>query len=173
MKKLFIINGSGASGKDTFVEMVRKEVGNNLVFNYSSIDLIKNIARKCGWDNGKTEKDRMFLSELKRICTQYNDLPMKDCINAFHYFMESSEMEFMFLHIREPEEIVRTIRSIELTNTDVEIKTILIKRHDTKWGNLSDDNVEQYSYDIVIENDEDLNCLANAVSSFIESYIKS
>ena len=67
-KQVFIINGSGGVGKDTFVELVSK-VFNLSVMNFSSVDKVKEIARIIGWTGGKTEKDRKFLSDLKLLCT--------------------------------------------------------------------------------------------------------
>ena len=62
-KQVFVINGSGGVGKDTFVRLVSVELNNILkrfhtVDNFSSVDKIKEIAREIGWDGQKTEKDR-------------------------------------------------------------------------------------------------------------------
>lgn len=53
-KQVFIINGSGGVGKDTFVKMV-SEATDNSVLNFSSVDKVKDIARIIGWTGGKTE----------------------------------------------------------------------------------------------------------------------
>ena len=56
MKKIFIINGSGGVGKDTFVELVSQFFP---IVNFSSVHKVKEIAIKIGWDGkSKTEKDR-------------------------------------------------------------------------------------------------------------------
>lgn len=75
-KQIFVINGSGGVGKDTFVELVSVELNDKLkrfhtVVNFSSVDKVKEIAREIGWDGRKTEKDRKFLSDLKSL-TIYN-----------------------------------------------------------------------------------------------------
>ena len=62
MKNIIIINGTGGSGKDTFVEFVSKY---SKVFNFSSVDKVKEVARVIGWSGTKSEKDRKFLSDLK------------------------------------------------------------------------------------------------------------
>ena len=59
MKKIYIVNGKPRSGKDTFAELLGKHCR---VFKYSSVDKVKQIAAKCGWDGGKTDKDRRFRS---------------------------------------------------------------------------------------------------------------
>ena len=62
--EIFIINGSGGCGKDTFVELFSKHYGPDKVWNYSSVDKVKRIAKEIGWTGAKTEKDRKFLSDL-------------------------------------------------------------------------------------------------------------
>ena len=57
-KQIFIINGSGGVGKDTFVELVSVELNDILkkfhtVINFSSVDKVKEIARKIGCSGKK------------------------------------------------------------------------------------------------------------------------
>lgn len=158
-KPIIIINGTGGSGKDTFVEFVSKYVD---VFNFSSIDTIKEIASlqsykgqnkewltEYGWKGLKTEKDRKFLSELKRIWTEYNDLPFRDIEKNIKDF-QNYDKEIMFIHIREPEEIKRVVSTIG----GGEVYTLLIKRKGLAniSSNSSDALVDNYPYDFIIEN---------------------
>ena len=62
-KNIIVINGTGGSGKDTFVEYVSKYAK---VYNFSSVDKVKEIAKLIGWTGTKTDKDRKFLSDLKK-----------------------------------------------------------------------------------------------------------
>ena len=142
-KQIIIINGTGGCGKDTFVSFVSKY---KRVYNFSSIDKVKEIAKLIGWDGGKTDKDRKFLSDLKKLTTEYNDMAfnsIKDAINIF----KNSDDEIMFIHIREPEEIKRVVDAFNA-------KTLLIKRdgYDNIMTNVSDANVENYDYDYIIYN---------------------
>lgn len=142
-KQIIIINGTGGCGKDTFVSFVSKY---KRVYNFSSIDKVKEIAKLIGWDGGKTDKDRKFLSDLKKLTTEYNDMAfnsIKDAINIF----KNSDDEIMFIHIREPEEIKRAVDAFKA-------KTLLIKRdgYDNIMTNVSDANVENYDYDYIIYN---------------------
>lgn len=143
-KQIFVINGTGGSGKDTFVELVSKYAK---VYNISSVDKIKEIARYCGWNGKKEEKDRKFLSDLKLLLTNYSDLPYLDIQNKIKQFYEN-DAEIMFIHIREPFEIERIVK----TNN---AKTILIKRKNLENidSNISDSNVDNYNYDYYINND--------------------
>ena len=60
--KIIIINGYAGVGKSTFVEMCKKDY---LVTELSTIDPIKDIASKIGWNGQKEPKDRKFLADLK------------------------------------------------------------------------------------------------------------
>ena len=142
-KQIVIINGTGGCGKDTFVSFVSKY---KRVYNFSSIDKVKEIAKLIGWNGGKTDKDRKFLSDLKKLTTEYNDMAfdsIKDAINIF----KNSYDEIMFIHIREPEEIKRAVDAFKA-------KSLLIKRdgYDNIMTNESDANVENYDYDYIIYN---------------------
>lgn len=156
-KHIIIINGTGGSGKDTFVEFCSKY---GKIANFSSIDKVKEIARLIGWDGQKTEKDRKFLSDLKRLTTNYNDMSFLSIIDTVAQF-ESSDNEILFVHIREPEEILRAARNFKA-------KTLLVKRVGLSniQTNYSDANVDNYPYDYIIENST-LEELENSALNFV------
>lgn len=168
-KYIIIINGTGGSGKDTFVEMVSKY---NKVFNFSSVEKVKEIATLIGWDGKKTEKDRKFLSDLKFLTTAYNDMSFKSIIEAVNNF-KNSENEIMFIHIREPEEIKRAV-------DEFGAKTLLIRRKGVEaiTTNYSDASVENYEYDYVIENnileelEEEAKVFKEQLSKNIKNYVR-
>lgn len=59
MLKTVIINGTGGSGKDTFVELCKEYVekmDNYYIYNRSSVDKIKEAAVIVGWDGSKNRK---------------------------------------------------------------------------------------------------------------------
>lgn len=142
-KKIVIINGTGGSGKDTFVEFCSKYTN---VMNFSSIDKVKEVARIIGWNGGKTDKDRKFLSDLKRLTTEYNDMAFNSIKAAVIEFKENDD-NLMFIHIREPEEITRAKDSFDA-------RTLLIKRQNLEniTTNYSDASVDNYDYDYTIFN---------------------
>ena len=158
-KKIVVINGTGGSGKDTFVSFCEKYIS---VYNFSSIDKIKEIAELLGWQGGKTEKDRKFLADLKDLSTKYNNLPyntIKDAINKF----KKSDKKLMFIHIREPEEIKKVVNNYNAT-------TLLItrKNYDVIKSNSADANINNYKYDYVIENDT-LDMLEDSAKNFVNN----
>lgn len=144
-KTIVVINGSGKVGKDTFVHLIRKHC-NDYVMNYSSVNKVKMIAREAGWDGKKTEKDRKFLSDLKLLTSEYNDMPYNDMTEVINIFKQN-DYPFLFLHIREPEEIQRFV-------DDFGAKTLLITNKNVKQieSNMADANVQNFKYDFIIDN---------------------
>lgn len=159
MKKLFVINGRPKSGKDTFVNFVSKYAKTK---NFSSIDRIKELALKIGWDGKKDYKGRWLLSELKRILTYYNDTPFKLCCNAIDDFLYS-DYEIMFVHIREPEEIEKIVK-------EYNAETIIVKREiEEELSNDSDRYVDEYfHYTYQLDNNESLEKLDSKAKSFVD-----
>ena len=150
-KTVIVINGAGGVGKDTLCELAS---GHFKIMNISSITPIKEIAKMCGWDGGKDDKSRKFLSDLKLLTVEYNDYPTAWARAKYEDFLKSDN-EIMFVHIREPEEIAKFVAA-----TDGVAKTLLVrggsrmtKNH---YGNSSDDGVENYSYDYYYVNEKSL-----------------
>lgn len=169
-KKIFIINGKGGSGKDTFVENVNKYVPTD---NYSSIESIKQVAELLGWDGGKSDKDRKFLSDLKKLSSDYNDMPYTDILHYISYFLTSmyNEDELLFVHIREPKEIEK-VRSF-YENNGIYINTIYIHNNrliNKTYHNDADDNVVNYKYDYYVDNSGSIDDLDKEVREFIKSF---
>ena len=153
MKQVFIINGNGGTGKDTFIELIGTQIWEECtVGNYSSVSKVKEIAEIIGWDGGKTERDRKFLSDLKALTTEYNNMPLNDMREFADSFMNSKEdmPKMLFLHIREPEEIEKAINEFSKYNA----KAVLVKRNCVSHitSNVSDGNVYNYNYDIMVNN---------------------
>ena len=150
-KLVIVINGSGGVGKDTLCELASKHFR---VYNVSSITPIKEIASRCGWNGAKDDRSRRFLSDLKALLVGYNNYPTIWAKERFLEFMDSDD-QIMFLHIREPEEIAKFVEA-----TGGVARTLLIRGGDrmTKahYGNRSDDEVENYNYDLYFTNDKTL-----------------
>ena len=160
-KHIFVINGSGGVGKDTFCNLVDK-VSNGKCFSYSSVNVVKQVAQLCGWNGAKEERDRKFLSDLKDLLTEYNDLPFKDICSQIESFLDASKLEILFIHIREPKEIQKVVDKYP------QVKTILISsiRVDHITSNHADAEVFNYEYDYYIHNDGSLDCLKEMAETF-------
>ena len=160
-KKVFVINGIAGSGKDTFVSMVGAIVP---TVNYSSVSKIKDAAKMLGWDGEKDDRSRRFLSDLKQLSAKYNDFPFNCMMKKIEDFLEDDIHEFLFLHIREPQEIGRIVYMIH------EIQTVLVRNDNVKQvtSNRSDAEVYEYDYDIIINNSGDLASLNKTAEKFCE-----
>lgn len=148
VKVVIIINGVGEAGKDTLCEYVSAHLNS---INVSSITPIKDIAGNYGWNGEKDEVSRKFLSDLKKTFSDFNNLPTEYLLTEYANFMNDSAVVF-FAHIREPLEIDKFKKRIKSPCV-----TLLIRRGENKsWGNDSDDDVENYSYDYYFDNDKAL-----------------
>lgn len=158
-KPVFIINGGAGVGKDTFVEMCGLYTE---VLNYSSVDKVKEIARLAGWDGSKDEKSRKFLSDLKVLTSEYNDMPFNAMQLMVNFFMRNNIYKVMFLHIREPEEIDRAKKEFDA-------RSLLIIRDSVKRieSNMADAHVYDYDYDFTICNNGTFDDLSRIAKKFL------
>ena len=164
MKKVFITSGVGRSGKDTFCEFVGKYIPTH---KYSIIDLPKEAAKILGWDGGKAEKDRRFLSDIMDLSTEYNDSPFKDVSSVVSDFKNNLiEDDVLFIDMRDPKDISRAVETFGA-------ETILIRNPNIEKieSNHADANVEDYSYDYIIENDGTLEQLDAMAKFFVREII--
>ncbi len=149
MKLAIVRNGGGGAGKDTLCEFAAKRFR---TINVSSVDPIKRIAAENGWKGEKTPEARRFLSELKRVFTEYNDLPTNYILEKYGDFLRS-DAELFFVHIREGEQIDHFIeKAKELGPAPVSL-LVRSSRCKESYGNASDDDVENYPYDFIYQND--------------------
>lgn len=158
-KHVIIINGTGGSGKDTFVEFCAEFIE---VTNISSVDKVKEAAKiLVGWNGEKDEKSRKLLVDLKQLSIEYNDSPLNYIKKQYKEFIESPS-KLLFIHIRE-------INEIEKVKKLLNAKTLLIKnpRVELITSNDSDGNVYNYNYDYIIENDGTLDDLREKARKFV------
>ena len=163
---IFITNGTGGCGKDTFANFVGEFVPTKKI---SSIDYVKKIAKDCGWDGRKkTEQDRKFLSDLKFLLFEYNDLPFRKVKEQVLNFWAQNRYQVLIIDIREPAEIERAKR---LFNA----QTILIENNRVAriTSNEADANVYNYEYDFIIENNGTLEELREKARRFVKDNIVS
>ena len=159
-KQVIIINGTGGSGKDTFVEFCSKYAN---VMNISSVDKVKEAAKiLVGWNGEKDEKSRKLLVDLKQLSINYNDSPTKYIEQKFEEF-KSCDAIFLFIHIREIDEIEKIKKLLDA-------KTLLIRnpRVALITSNNSDRNVYNYNYDYIVENEGTLEDLEHKAEEFVK-----
>lgn len=173
---IVIINGSGGSGKDTFVDKCDKAYPEYVyIKNISTIDPVRKAAEQIiGKEEGKKDNGyRTLLSDIKKAWVKYNQIGpcmyARDIIytyknayltrdedgNEFYdYFRESvgfDKPEIFFIHVREPEEIDLFKKFFD----NIAVYTVLVAgaRSDPEtFTNTSDQNVYHFDYDYIIYN---------------------
>ena len=172
--KIVIINGAPRSGKDTFVGFCLdelKEYGHA----FSTVDFVKDIARECGWNGEKTPKDRKFLSDLKDLLAEWNDVPYqmirreiaKIRLLAEQYNIDHDKF-VIFIHCREPKEIQRFVEEYDAI-------TVLVRRFEVEnleQSNHADSEFFNYKYDVEVMNNSTLDELKNTAKIFLENLLK-
>lgn len=163
-KNIFIVNGLPRSGKTTFGVILHDFMP---VWSYSSVTKIKKMAMVCGYDeNVKSDADRKFLSDLKRITTEYNDFVFSDLRRVVEHFNEQDSYKILLIDIREPEEIERAVKEFGA-------KTVFIEndRVTPVLSNSSDARVEEYTYDYIVKNNGTLEDFRKEIARFIAQVI--
>ena len=165
-KHKFLINSSGGKGKDSFISYIQEQYP---LMNISTVDLSKEAAKNFGWDGGKTEKDRKFLSDITILAYEYNDAPYKYVKYHTENFDKWLYFKFLFVHCRE-------IENIKRYKEDFGFKTILVKNPNVEdiTSNSADADAckTDYEYDYVIENDGTLEDLRNKALEFVNNLEK-
>ena len=160
------------AGKDTFVELCQQHI--LWCANISTVDFVKEVAKYCGWDGEKTPKNRAFLSDLKDLLTQWNDVPYQRvgreiALKAAECRCRdfSTDELVVFIHCREPEEIARFV-------ADYDAITLFMSRPDVDGdpvSNHADAQVVNYNYDYTIVNDGTIEELEDKAITFIHEVL--
>ncbi|MDR1059633.1 MAG: hypothetical protein LBL83_00100 [Clostridiales bacterium] len=170
-KIVIVVNGSGGAGKDTVCEIASRHFRARTV---SAIAPVKELAARCGWDGGKDNKSRKFLSDLKRALIEYNDLPNRYLEGEHAAFMAGGD-DVLFAHIREGAQIDDFRRRVAPTRC----VALLVRPPSGRgaggqqYGNDSDDNVEDYAYDYYYDNDKPIACVESDFMRFFRSLLRN
>lgn len=164
LMKVFIVNGYGTSGKSTFENMVMTySKGQGHVT--SMVEIVKHYAEQMGWKGTKEDRDRKFLSDLKLALDEWANIPMQYVVNQVQLFEELNDTTYCFIDAREPKDIDKLK---ELLGKDFDVKTVLVDKNISReYGNIADDGVMNYKYDITIMNTGSLSDLEKCAKSFV------
>lgn len=167
MRKIIIINGTGGSGKDSFVKACQNI--DPTIQNISSVNYVKQVAYELGWDGIKDTKGRRFLSDLKMALSAYNDAPFIMTIKDIEDYDKNATV---FVHIRESDDISKYKTYFE-HNGDI-VTTVVINNSRVKpiTSNLADADVYNSSYDWIIDNEGTLDDLAQSAEFFLKNFEK-
>ena len=92
-------------------------------------------------------------------------MPNKYLIDEYNKFLED-EHEIMFVHIREPEEIDKFRKCVNVNCVCLLIKSS--RSNIYMFGNSSDDSVANYNYDYIYTNEKSLSELPNDFLAFLQ-----
>lgn len=174
MVKVAVVNGRPGVGKSEFERLCKEQCNLfNRVIGFSNdrclwiditstVDFVKEIAAMCGWDGTKTLENRKFLSDLKDLLTNWDDVPFKMIEHRAKTLPNDSDW-IMFVDCREPAEIQKMKERLNAT-------TLLIRREsveDNETSNHADANVFNYEYDLIIYNNSDIIDLEKKAKDFI------
>lgn len=173
--KIVIVNGAPGSGKTSFEEICRDKLGEFCQLR-STVDLVKEIALiYANWDGKKDLKSRKFLSDLKDLLSQFNDIPFRDIVRFKDVWEDELDMynvkrepHILFVDSREPEEIMRFKRELNAI-------TVLIRRANAEMvetSNHADANVLNCKYDYEIDNNGSLSDLSAKADEFLNLIFK-
>lgn len=180
MIKVVVVNGRQESGKTTFENKCKELCGASSTFWFdenkrmvvdviSTVDFIKQIATECGWDGTKTPRNRKFLSDLKDLLTEWNDVPYQKIVDHISYIRAFGRLYdwILFVDCREPAEIQKLKERLGAT-------TVVVRRlgdEAKETSNHADENVFEYDYDYTIKNYGGLNDLVVECCNFLD-YMK-
>jgi len=166
-----VINGAAESGKDKFIRYIKQnENYDYTTINLSTIDPSKEALKILGW-NGvyKTEETRQAMVDLKRISMKLFNGPFKHIVEQIKGISQLTTKTnwVIFVHCREPEEIQKLVDYYKR-----ECITLLIRSSRGKaLKNGSDDVVENYDYDHIIDNNETQDILKNKAIDFANKHL--
>lgn len=177
MVNIVIINGLGGCGKSTFAEMCTKYCNENkraIVAELSTVDYVKIVARLCGWDGSKSEKDRIFLSDLKKAFAKWNNIPIKyvfDQINDIISKEKTKKNYLFFVNSREPDDIKEIIELAKLKG--YKALTVKLERPNQNVNEVPEliNDIVNMKADHTIVNSGELQDLQNKAISFVENLI--
>lgn len=175
--KIVILGGYPTSGKDTFIDFCRRSKERNrewLVNDTSMVYDVKIIAEQCGWDHTKTPKNRKFLSDLKDLLDEWGDFSFKkvyEYISGWAFILNDDDYEEMIIFVvaRQPEDIARLKEEYNAT-------TVCIRRASAENGeksNHADEHALDYEFDVVIENNGDMEELKERAEHFVWWVLKN
>lgn len=162
---IFIINGVAQSGKDTFVQYLKDNYC-NYIRNISTVDWVKHFCQ-IEYNINPNEKslcNRAIWQNEKQSHKNYIFYNITNKINRYAHLI-------YFIHSREPEEIekykqtYKNCYSLFIDRPNIDIP-----------DNISDElaykSLVNYKYDIIINNDNDLEHFYKHINIFYNKYIK-
>lgn len=168
-----IVNGAPRAGKDTFISFMRDFLTKKGIASseYSSIAPIKSMLEKAGISLiDKTPADRKLLSVVGDALEEHSNFRTTLCVQKAYEW--ACKGRVVFLHIREPENIVKV--SDSLSDRGIDVHTILIKSDAAlkEFSNPSDSSTDGMAYRHEISNDASLGTLYDSAKDLAKFILR-
>ena len=130
MKKLiYVFAGHARSGKDTSAEILSEEIQKRYGFRPTHVafaDLLKEEAKKLGWDGEKDEKGRTLLQHLGDVLREYHgkEYFANACLEKIE---ESEHSVFVLTDLRYMSEY-KALLDFAMRNSDTEVLMVFVSR---------------------------------------------
>ena len=154
MIKVVLLNGTAGSGKDYFVEIIRREATMNAI-PICHLSTIRRVKECCEFvfsvkRKPKTDAKRLLWHKIKAAWSEYTDGPFVDGVKHIDALEKTGCHHIVFLDVREPGEL----KKFKDYYGD-EALSVLIQRRNQPYvpDNPADQNVESFQYDLIIQND--------------------
>ncbi len=175
MKKkiVVIMNGYPRVGKDTFVDYCVEHLENLELeaTKFSTIRTPKHIATELGWDGHKNTASRVMLSELKDWYSKHFNGPFLEIVKRV---LDNGVYSFLFVMIREPDEIQKVKNFCEMLPTKVRCLSVLVSNRELEIDDSlshSDKNILNMTYDVEITNESTLENLEVDAKEFAKELV--
>lgn len=149
---------------------------NLIIYELSTVDWPKEIAKFCGWDGGKTDKDRLFLSELKKALEKWDDSPNNFVLERIQNLIEKAPQKnyLFFVNIREIYNIAR-FKQLLHKKLNLESEDLLIKNDNIGLikTNPADAGILAHNYNYTILNNKGIKELELEADNFLSKIFYS
>lgn len=178
--KIFVTNGVGRSGKDTFAqfidELIEEQTERRQGFNkLSSVDVAKDLAEHHGVDrNDKSDKARKFHSDLLRALEAYDNSPLQSVVDEIEDLYQYEQQRYFAVDIREPYRIDKFKAMCMTQLPNAKVRTVYIDRPsvaEIKSNEGDASTYEPYDYDYTCYNEKDLDTWKKTARDFAEYFV--
>lgn len=170
--KYFVVNAPSGAGKDKFIDYCLKRL-KGFGLKVSTVDFVKDVAKMCGWDGKKTERNRKFLGDLKQLLIDWGNVPFHKVvkeISVFSFTLGQYDIDekngVVFIICRESEEIQKFVDFYGAKTIWIDRKAVENIEHLSEHDDVQ---CSDYKYDYIIPNNGNLAELEEKAENFLDS----
>jgi len=162
---IFIVDGLQGSGKKSFISKVREKLLNVYIISYHNN--LETIARKMGWRNKPDDLENyIFLRKIHHLWVSFNNELYNSVIKDIEEL--NSPHITIFILPKTGKDIDKLVEGLKEHN----VKTVLIYNKKVAEVYKDINHINNYNYDIIINNNGSLSDLKKEADIFIGRYVK-